>query len=121
MSEQKNVAKDSMPMAIACHIAIAVLFCIALAIEISAWASGAKNEVIGAAFFLVVVWLGLPVGILVILAIYHSSKALDQRIMILVPAMFVPIALMVVGAPLLISILFQAFYVILVLIVGLIW
>jgi hypothetical protein len=121
MGAQGKSSKDSKKTAYICHVFLAVIFALALAMQIHLWAIDAKGDVIGAGFFLVVIWLGLPAAILAILAIYFSWKAFDSWLLWLVVALAAPVLGLLFDASMLLMVIFQALYVALVSAVGLLW
>ena len=104
-----------------CHIALAVIVCLALAMQIHLWAIDASPDVVGGAMFLAVMWLGLPAIVLTILAIVLSLKTPDRRLLSLT-AVLVGLILAIVSSPTIaLVIVFEVLYVLLVLILGLHW
>ena len=95
--------------AYACHIVLAVIVCLVLAMQIHLWAIDAKGDVVGAGMFLLVVWLGLPAVILAILAIYYSLKASDKPLLWLLIAMAAPF--FAFDAPVFVLFVLEAVYV----------
>lgn len=64
-----------------CHVALAVIVCLVLAMQIHLWAIDASPDVVGGGMFLVVIWLGLPAIVLTILAVVLSLKSSDRRLL----------------------------------------
>jgi len=55
------------------HVALALIVCVALAMQI--YLTGATAEVVGAGAFLVFMWVGVPAIALVVWAVVNSAKA----------------------------------------------
>lgn len=116
--ESSAVTSAAHKRAYVCHVVLAVLLSLALAMQIHLWVIDAKGDVVGAGIFLVVMWLGLPALVSAILATYYSLKASDTRFLWLLMAMALPILAILFNAPRLLLVVLQAAYIVLVIVVG---
>ena len=119
MSVPGSSPKSSSNTAYGCHVALAVIVCLALAMQIHLWTIDASPDVVGGGIFLVVIWLGLPAFVLTIFAIYLSLKASDRQLLSLTAVLVVLVLALVFAAPMAFVYVFQVLYVLLVLGFGL--
>ena len=63
------------------YVALALIVCVAFALQIHLQTIDAGPEVVGAALFLGVIWLGLPALALVIVGTFLALKSFDKQLL----------------------------------------
>ena len=101
-----------------CHVSLAVIVCLALAMQIHLTVIQASGEVVGAGAFLLIMWLGIPALALTFFAIVNSVKASDKQLLLLAVVLVILIIAVVLSTPLVLVIALAATYVALVVRLG---
>jgi hypothetical protein len=115
MSSLASPPRSSSDVAYWCHVALAVIVCVAMAMQIHLWAIEASPEVVGGGIFLVVIWLALPAVLLVVLALYFSAKAAERQLLVLSALLITLCLALGFSAPMAVPSAVGALYVLLVL------
>jgi len=104
-----------------CHVALALIVCVALAMQIHLTAIQATPEVVGAGAFLVFMWVGVPAVALVVWAVVNSVKAADRELLFLTAVLVVLIVTALWSAPLTVVAALEVLYLALVVRLGIVW
>jgi len=104
-----------------CHVALALIACVALAMQLHLAAIKAPPEVVGAGVFLVAMWVGLPAIALTIWAVVNSARAADRDILFLSAVLIILIVAALWSAPLAVVTALEVLYIALVVRLGIVW
>ena len=114
----KNYRKD----AYICHLILAIGVCVVLAMRIHLIMIDASGEVVGAAIFLLVMWLGLPILVLLGVVTFYTYKArADWKVVLLTSVLIVLILqwFLEIGPAMIVSIMVESLYIVLAIVIGL--
>lgn len=104
-----------------CHIALAVVACLALAMQVHLWVIEATGEVVGASIFLLIMWLGIPALALAVFAVINSVRAADRDLLYPTVTLVILASAIFVSAPIALVTALAVIYVALVVRLGLAW